>query len=77
MAMGYLRLMIESSSKVVLFIESKIGFIIDLIPPQVKYIKEVDAIELREINANPGIPLYGVPASGSEHFVNTEISQAK
>lgn len=48
MALGYLKYMIEPSSKAVLFIESKIAAAIDLIPDQIKYIREVDAIEIRK-----------------------------
>lgn len=68
MAMGYLKYMIEPSSKVVLLIESKIGFLINVIPDEIKYIKEVEAVEIRKNVANAlasssDIPLYEVAVS--------------
>lgn len=76
MAMGYLRFMIEPPSKVVLFIENKIAFLIDLIPSEIRYIKEVEAIELRK-NAFSGmnsteLPLYEVPAFNPSNSNDTE-----
>lgn len=63
MAMGHLKFMIEPPSKVVLWIESKLAFLIALIPPQIRYIKEIDAIEIRKNSAiAPGAT--GASASG-------------
>lgn len=47
MAMGYLDFMIEPSTKVVEFIESKLGRVISMIPPMFKYYREVAARETR------------------------------
>lgn len=52
LALGKLKFMTDPPSKVVLFIESKLDRLIALIPAQVQYIKEVDAIELRKSAAN-------------------------
>lgn len=54
MAMGRLKFMIEPPSKIVLWIESKLSFAIALLPAQIKYIKEIDAIEIRKNNAAAG-----------------------
>lgn len=46
--MGYLKFMTDPPSKVVLFIESKLNRLINLLPPQIRYIKETEGIELRK-----------------------------
>lgn len=80
MALGYLKYLIEPSSKVVLLIEGKIAFLINLIPDQLKYIKEVDAIEIRT-NAvsvpttSTELPLHELPAGQSSSNPITEIEK--
>lgn len=50
LGMGKLRFMTDPSSRVVLFIEGKLDRLISLIPVQLRYIREADAIELRKIS---------------------------
>jgi hypothetical protein len=47
LAMKYLDPVIEPSTKAVEFIESKLSRLIDLIPSQIVYIREIQARELR------------------------------
>lgn len=47
LSMKYLDPLIEPSTKAVEFIETKLARLIDLIPPQITYIREVQARELR------------------------------
>lgn len=65
--MGKLRFMTEPSSKVVLFIESKISFLIDMIPSQIRYIRETEGITLRKTShqAPQVLPMTEVPVSSA------------
>ncbi|CAN6617011.1 rhomboid-type serine protease 2 [Trichomonascus vanleenenianus] len=61
MEMGYMRALIEPSTKVVEFIETKLARAIALIPSQFKYITEVQA---RDIRAQSGQELPTIEGSG-------------
>lgn len=61
--------MLEPPTKVVLFIEDKATFLIDMIPPEVRYTTEADAILIRSNTvtgpANAGLPLHEVSSKSS------------
>lgn len=63
LAMKYFDPVIEPSTKAVEFIESKLSRLIDMIPPQIAYIREVQARELRASQAEslPTTELAGRP----------------
>lgn len=66
-------------SKVVLFIESKISPLINLIPRQIRYITETDGIELRKTNhhAPSVLPMTEIPVSNrSSNNVSNPIGGA-
>lgn len=56
-ASGRIAFLIEPPTKIVLWIEGKLAPLIALIPKKVKYIKEVDAIELRKNAGSANVPL--------------------
>ncbi len=71
-ALGYLDKLIEPSSKVVEFIESKIEFVIALIPSQFKYYKEVQARETRfQPFSNPFVSRDVLPTTNTHRPTNS------
>lgn len=69
--MGKLKFMTDPPSKVVVFIESKIGFLINLIPRSIRYIKEVEAIEIRKTSTHAPqvLPMSEINVPRSSNFV--------
>lgn len=67
LAMGRLNFMVEPPSKIVLWIENKLAPFIALIPNQIRYIREVDAIEIRKNGptSSTAIPMHEAPSAAS------------
>jgi hypothetical protein len=65
MAMGYLDRLIEPSTNVVEWIETKANSAIGLIPAPIHYLREADAREIRATNRSQALPTQEQPASSA------------